>query len=502
MDFFRNFPFFSIVLCLMSGVISSILPKKAARILSYTVTVILTAFSVCTLIYTLQTDSFFVYRMGHFDAPWGNEIRAGQLEGLMATFFCIIMFLSLIAGEKYIDRDIKDSKGNLYYALTNLMMSSLLSLVYTNDLFTAYVFVEINTISACGLIAIRGNGRSLVASAKYMIMSLLGSGLILIGITLLYDVTGHLLMSNIKESVSELVAKGTYSEPLTIIIALLTIGLAIKSALFPFHSWLPEAYGYATASSSSILSSLVSKAYIFVLIKIFYRVIGIDVIRSSKITNIIFVFGLIGMIVGSVFAILQKDIKRMIAYSSVAQIGYIFMGFGIGTELGMIAAVYHIFMHASTKSMLFMSFEGLRLVSDDKTELSDIKGSGYRNKMAGITFAIGSFSMVGIPLFAGFVAKITFANAATNVDTAKMLIIMITLAISTVLNAIYFFRALISIYTPGDHLEAGAVAKNHEAVVTMGRGLALAGFIAVNILIGTFGSRVLDLIEAGLKMFG
>lgn len=501
MEFFRNFPFFSIVLCLMSGVISSILPKKAARILSYVVTTVLTVFSVCTLIYTIQTGTFFVYRMGHFDAPWGNEIRAGQLEGLMAVFFCVIMFLSLLAGEKYIDQDVKESKGNLYYALTNLMMSSLLSLIYTNDLFTAYVFVEINTISACGLIAIRGNGRSLVASAKYMIMSLLGSGLILIGITLLYDVTGHLLMSNIKESVEKIVATGQYAEPLTIIIALLTIGLAIKSALFPFHSWLPEAYGYATASSSSILSSLVSKAYIFILIKIFYRVIGIDIIRESKISDVIFVFGLIGMIIGSVFAILQKDIKRMIAYSSVAQIGYIFMGFGIATELGMIASIYHIFMHASTKSMLFMSFEGIRKVSGDSSDLDAIKGAGYRNKTAGVAFAVGCASMVGIPLFAGFVAKLSFANAAIDAGMPKMIIVMLTLALSTILNAVYFFRALISIYTPaeGQATEDKAMVKS---LVAMSRPVFLIGFIVVNIAIGTCCDYVLGLIETGLKMFG
>ncbi len=500
MDFFRNFPFFSIVLCLMSGVISSVLPKKAARKLSYVVTTILTVFSVCTLIYTIQTGTFFVYRMGHFDAPWGNEIRAGQLEGIMAVFFCVIMFLSLLAGEKYIDQDVKESKGNLYYALTNLMMSSLLALIYTNDLFTAYVFVEINTISACGLIAIRGNGRSLLASAKYMIMSLLGSGLILIGITLMYGITGHLLMSNIKESVAKVVSTGQYAEPLTIIIALLTIGLAIKSALFPFHSWLPEAYGYATASSSSILSSLVSKAYIFVLIKIFYRVIGIDIIRDSKISNVIFVFGLIGMIVGSVFAILQKDIKRMIAYSSVAQIGYIFMGFGIATELGMIASIYHIFMHASTKSMLFMSFEGIRKVSGDSSDLNDIKGAGYRNKTAGVAFAVGCASMVGIPLFAGFVAKLNFANAAIEAGMPKLIIVMITLAISTILNAVYFFRALISIYTPSDAAIEDKVAL--RAKVAMSRPVFLIGFIVVNIFIGSCCDYVLGLIETGLKMFG
>ena len=140
----------------------------------------------------------------------------------------------------------------------NLLLSSLLALVYTNDLFTAYVFVEINTIAACGLIMIRQNGRTIEAAARYMIMSLLGSGMLLMGICMLYDLTGHLLMSNIKEQVAILSASGEYRIPLLVTIALMSVGLAIKSALFPFHAWLPDAYGYSTVSSAAVLSSVVS----------------------------------------------------------------------------------------------------------------------------------------------------------------------------------------------------------------------------------------------------
>lgn len=190
----------------------------------------------------------------------------------------------------------EEGKTFLYYVLSDLLLSSLLALVYTNDLFTAYVFVEINTIAACGLIMIRQNGRTIKASARYMIMSLLGSGLFLMGLCMLYDLTGHLLMSNIKEQAALIYSSGEYRIPLLIVIALMSVGLAIKSALFPFHAWLPDAYGYSTVSSAAILSSLVSKGYIFLLIKIIYRVIGFDIFNSSKIINILFVFGLMGMI--------------------------------------------------------------------------------------------------------------------------------------------------------------------------------------------------------------
>ena len=215
-----------------------------------------------------------------------------------------------------------------------------------------------------------------MAATEYMIMSLIGSGLILIGISMLYGITGHLLMSNMKETVAELNANGQYTMPLTVVIVLMCVGLAIKSALFPFHSWLPDAYSYGTASSSAILSSLVSKSYIFLLLKIFYRVIGIDVIEMHHVGNLLFVLGVLGMILGSIRAMRQVDIRRMIAYSSVAQIGYIYMGIGIGTKTGMLAAIFHIISHAASKSMLFIAARGLSEVSDDSKLFEDLRRSG------------------------------------------------------------------------------------------------------------------------------
>ena len=177
--------------------------------------------------------------MGHFPAPCGYEIRVGLLEASMALFFCVVMFLCMLGGSRERSLEVEEPKENLYYVMVNLLLSSLLALIYTNDLFTAYVFVEINTISACGLIMIRQNGRTIEAATRYMIMSLLGSGLFLLGICFLYDVTGHLLMSNIKEQVTLLSESGTYHIPLLVSLGLLSIGLAIKSALYPFHALLP-----------------------------------------------------------------------------------------------------------------------------------------------------------------------------------------------------------------------------------------------------------------------
>lgn len=496
MNLVQNFPFFSIIMCLVSGVISSVLSGKNAKKLNIMLVLVLGIMNSMVLGYVLQTGESYTFMMGHFPAPWGNELRIGVLEALMAVFFCVIMLLSLCGGLKYIFQDIEDAKTNLFFVMVNLMMSSLLALVYTNDLFNAYVFVEINTIAACALIMIRNNGHSLVAAAKYMIMSLLGSGLVLISISMIYDLTGHLLMSNVKESIAHLTETGEYAMPLTVVIGLLCVGLAIKSALFPFHAWLPDAYGYSTATSSAILSSLVSKSYIFLLIKIFYRVIGMEVMIDHKITNVLFVFGVIGMLMGSISAIKSLDIRKLIAYSSVAQIGYIYMGIGLGTKTGMIAAIFHIMSHSASKAMLFIAARGLSEVSGNSKDFTDLKGAGFRNKIAGVGFAVGAFSMVGIPLFAGFTSKVYFAEAALVASDKKMVIAMVVLAISTILNAVYFIRALISIFTPRN--EHFAIA-SYKPAITMIFSLIL--FIILNIILGVFSYPIAHAIEIGLGMF-
>ncbi len=503
MNFVQNIPFFSIMIAMFSGIVTPVFSWKIARRLNGFMITVVGVLSAILLVYLMQSDiGSYTYMMGHFPAPWGNEIRAGVLEAGMALFFCIIMLLSILGGRKKMFDEIEITKHNIYYVLTNLLLGALLAMVYTNDMFTAYVFIEITTIAACGLIMIRQNGRTIEAAVRYMIMSLLGSGLCLLSICMLYDLTGHLLMSNIKESVAQIMESGAYSIPMLITIGLMTVGLAIKSALFPFHAWLPDAYGYSTVSSAAILSSLVSKGYIFLLIKIFYRVIGFEYISGSHILNVLFLFGLGGMIFGSISAIWEKDIRRMIAFSSVAQIGYIYMGFGLGTEAGMIASIFHILAHAATKSLLFISAIGLTDVSAGSRSFFELNGSGYRNKIAGVGFAVGSLSMVGIPVFSGFVSKLLFAEATVIDPSWKMFPTLIVLAISTILNAIYFLKTVLRIYTP----EKPEVEEQKGFYrITWKKqkwySLAIILFIIVNIILGVTSQPILELIKEGLRNF-
>ena len=493
----QNFPFFTILMCLISAVVCSVLSGKAARIVNTVLLILVIIMNAMVYMFVSATGESYVYMMGHFPAPWGNEIRVGVLEAFMATFFAVVMLLSMIGGKHKLIEEVDEDKHRLYYILINLLLSSLLALIYTNDLFTAYVFVEINTISAAGLIMIRQIGRTIEAAVRYMIMSLLGSGLLLMGICMLYDLTGHLLMSNIKEQVVVLANDPNSQVPLMITIAIMSVGICIKCALFPFHAWLPDAYGYSTVSSAAILSSLVSKGYIFIFIKIIYRVIGFEVYKNSHIMNILFVFALCGMIFGSVSAISESDIRRMIAFSSVAQIGYIFMGIGMGTKAGMTAAVFHILTHAATKSLLFIAAIGLTDASGYSRRFSQITGAGFRNKIAGITFTVGSLSMVGIPLFSGFISKVLFAQSAIHADsTARMLPSIICLAISTVLNVIYFMKTVIRIYTPDDSVYGNQIRFKDN----IGYGVACIMLIALNIILGLRSGPIVELIQTGLGM--
>lgn len=496
MNLIHNFPFFSIILAMACGIVSSILSGKNAKRLTLVMLTAVAVMSAFLLGDLLQNGESYTFMMGHYPAPWGNEIRAGVLEALMALCFSVVMIFSLLGGMKHIFHDVEEAKLNLYFIMMDLLMSSLLALIYTNDLFTAYVFIEINTISACAIVMIKNTGRTIVAATRYLIMSLLGSGLFLIGITLIYDLTGHLLMSNIKESMASLHASGAYILPITVTIGLISTGMAIKSALFPFHSWLPDAHGSAVTSSSAILSGLVLKGYIILLIKIFYRVFGLDVILSDKVPNVLFVFGIAGIIFGSLNALKERDIKRMLAYSSVAQIGYIFMGIGYGNNEGMIAACIHILVHAVTKSMLFCAAGGLMEVSENSRDFSKLKGAGYRNKMAGAAFVVGALSMIGIPFFAGFISKLYFATGAFS-RPHKMWFVLFALAVSTVLNALYYVPVIINLYTKNDEVSVEKSWKPNFSFV-----VAMVVFIALNFVIGLGSSSLVEAIRTGINTFG
>ena len=192
--FAYNIPFFSIFLAMLAAIAAPLLLRtsRAAERLTLAVTTLVGVLSAYLLANVAGTGESFTFMMGHFPAPWGNELRAGPLEALLALFFCASMFLSLLGNVGSTEEDIPAERRYLFCVMVNLILSSLLALIYTNDIFTAYVFIEINTIAACAVVAVKDCGETIRAALRYLVMSLVGSGLILISIYLLYDLTGHL----------------------------------------------------------------------------------------------------------------------------------------------------------------------------------------------------------------------------------------------------------------------------------------------------------------------
>lgn len=461
--FAYNIPFLSIFLAMLTAIITPLIPNKnnlhihkGIITLPEKITCGVVAFigliSAILLFSVLNSDTpiSFTFMVGHYPAPWGNELRAGPLEALLALAFCISMFLSLTGNFDATAHDVSERGRPFFCVLVNLLMASLLALLYTNDLFTAYVFIEINTIASCAIVTVKKGGQSVRAALRYLVLSMAGSGLILISICILYDLTGHLLMQPMHEVIKKLVADGSYIQPLTVALYLMTVGLAVKSALYPFASWLHDAHGSATNASSSILSGLVLKGHIFLIIKIFCRVFGMDIIHLLRMDTQLLIFGLLGMIMGSVHAIGQSEAKEMVAWSSVAQVGYIFLGIGLNTRAGIAAACLHIIVHAMIKPMLFTAVGGLSAAANYKKGLHDLMGTFYANRWAGLGFIAGACSMMGIPTFAGFASKLSLTMA--SFDSPAIVWSLAALAASSVLNALYYVPAMIVILTPSSAL--------------------------------------------------
>ena len=285
MSFVWNLPLFMIIGSLFLAALTVLL-KKNALIISEAWIGVLILMDIMLIRHTALNGSF-TYSMGEFPAPWGNEIRAGALECLVLLAFLIVILFSMIGGRRYIKDEIEDSKENLYFVLLDLLVAAVCALVFTNDIFSGYVFLEILTMASCGLMIVREVGKTTLAAIRYMVINLFGSGFFLLGVILLYSMTGHLLMVPLSEALELLAQNPEMKLSLAFSLGVMTLGLAIKSGLFPFCFWMPDTYGWSTPTTASIMSSVVSKAYIFLLIKIYYRVIGPKLLVELPIQTIL-----------------------------------------------------------------------------------------------------------------------------------------------------------------------------------------------------------------------
>jgi len=396
------------------------------------------------------------YHFGGWLPPIGIEYVLDPLSSFVALAVNGIAFFVLWHSGGVQERELP-GKSVPYYALTLLFLCGANGIIVTGDLFNLYVFLEIFSLAAYGLIGI-GEKQAPVASFRYLIMGTVGGSFYLLGIGYLYIVTGSLNMADVRNILPHVPGNPAVATALSLIV----IGMGIKMAVFPLHGWLPDAYTYAPSTSSALVAPIGTKIAAYAVIRILFFVFGVDFVsRTLPVTDVIAWLSAIGILYGSVMALAQNEMKRMLAYSSIAQIGYIGLGIGLANPLGYIGAVLHILNHAFMKGALFLVAANLR----KKTGQSDISmlDATLRKKLPWTmaAFTVAALSMIGIPPTAGFFSKWYLALGA--IDRGNWVFLAVIL-VSSLLNAAYFFRILEKVYlapppgqTAGEdsHPEAG-----------------------------------------------
>ena len=431
----------AIIVLLLVGAVAAWCCKndKTARMIGLVVTAIDALIAVfMTVSVSSGGEQVFQFGSGFI----AQSIRIGKIECFMACIFGIIGFLIVWASMSMISHDVEKDLIPMFYGLVLALLGTLNAVVFFESMIGVFVSIELSSFAAAGIVIVKNQTENVHAGLKYLSLSILGSSLVLMGMVILYVATGALTISGIGAMIKGAGFMGEKSAYVLWAYGLITSGVAFKAALFPCHIWLPDAHGTAPSPSSAILSSLVLKAYIVFYMKMVFGGVGFDIIASSGmriLLNVVMVVGVVAMICGSVLAIMQTDIKRMIAYSSVAQMGYIFMGIGIGTEFGLFAALFHILAHAVTKSGLFL-VAGSIIEQTHNRDLTKMGGLGKLMPITMTLFTIGGLSMIGIPLFVGFNSKWNFA---TGIVGSSNYWLLIPLSISALLNALYYLPVVI-----------------------------------------------------------
>lgn len=351
----------------------------------------------------LQSSMPIIYSMGGWSAPWGIELK---VDSLGAFFLLLVSSISLLIAlfSKGNLREEVGAKGRVtrFYVLLLLLGGAMAGMALTNDLFNVFVLVEVATLSCCGLVSARNHPRASEAAFKYLILATLGSSFVLGGIGFIYMITGHLNMGFAHEELMQVWQNAPHV--IWLAMSFVLVGFGVKSALFPLHVWLPDAHSNAPTPASAILSGLAVKGYIICFLKFMYTVFGQNLMRQFNIHRILVLGGMIAIIGGSIFALTQDELKRRLAFSTVAQVGYIFLGLGLMNEIGLKGTLFYLASHAVIKSLLFLS-AGSMISATGKKNISELSGIGKKMPITMGVFTIGSLGLIGIPLFSGFVGK-------------------------------------------------------------------------------------------------
>jgi multicomponent Na+:H+ antiporter subunit D len=377
-----------------------------------------------------------IYNMGGWQTPIGIDLRLDSLTVLLVVTINTIGLAVVLYAVDYMRQFTARPR---FYSLFLLMVTGMNGVVMTGDLFNLYVFLEISAIASYALVAFGCEREELEASFKYIVLGSVSSSLILIALALMYGVTGALNMAQ----VSARVAEQGMDAPLLLAFGLFICGFAFKAALVPFHAWLPDAHPAAPAPVSAMLSGVLIKAIgVYVLARLIFNVFGAE----PNVLSLLCWLGVLSMVVGGLMAAGQNDIKRMFAYSSISQVGFMVLGLGLGTPLGIVGALFHLVNHSMFKSLLFLNAGAIEYCTGTR-RLDELGGLNKVMPVTASTSLVGSMSIAGVPPFNGFWSKLIIVLACVQAGhygfaLTAVLISIVTLAYQLKVQRGAFFRAL------------------------------------------------------------
>ena len=396
--------------------------EVVSDVLINVVTLLLAIFSLVLIVF-LRDNGVFVYPMGRWFPPKGINLVVDGLSLLMLVVINWIAFFVTLYSVSYMKRFTAKAR---FYSLFCLMIAGMNGVVLTGDFFNLFVFLEIASIASYALVAFGVEAEELEAAFKYMVMSSIASVLVLFSIGLLYGLTGSLNMADIGS-----IIQGKKNLLLSFSLVLFLAGFGLKAAIIPFHAWLPDAHPSAPAPISAMLSGVLIKALgIYTITRIFFNVYGMTI----QLTWVFMILGIISMVGGGILALQQKDFKRLLAYSSISQIGYIMLGLGCGNYWGMLGALFHLFNHATFKALLFLN-SGAVEYSTGTRKLEEMGGLSKVMPVTGATSTIGSLSISGIPPFNGFWSKLFIIIGL--VQAGRFTLAILTVLVSVLTLAYY-----------------------------------------------------------------
>ncbi|MGF1614561.1 MAG: monovalent cation/H+ antiporter subunit D family protein [Gammaproteobacteria bacterium] len=341
------------------------------------------------------------YALGGWAAPWGIEYRIDELNALVLIVIAGVSAWVVLFARASVEQEIPPEQVNVFYTLWLLFVTGLLGMVVTGDAFNLFVFLEISSLSSYALVSLAQDRRALTAAYRYLVMGTIGATFILIGIGLLYMMTGTLNMADLARRLPAVADNRT----VVVALAFLTVGISLKMALVPLHAWLPNAYTYAPSAVSALLAAASSKVGVYMLLRFSFSILGARFsLEATNGDRLLLGAALLATVFGSVAALFQTNIKSMLAYSSIAQIGYLVLGISLVSLTGLTAGIVHLFSHALTKAGLFMAVGCLAFRLRGVT-LQELAGVGRHMPWTMAAFVCGGLSLIGFPLTAGFISK-------------------------------------------------------------------------------------------------